>query len=108
MLMSYFTDPSGLTSTGNIVLQQLPKKIGGEFPTSSEPTAEAWGIYYKEGWDWVRFGIVLFGFVLSSGLFGIIWTVAKDDIQEGFTISSWWMTVGASLVSLVALSTPPF
>lgn len=50
----------------------------------------------------------MFGFVLSSGLFGIIWTVVKNDIQGGFTISSWWMTVGASLISLVALSAPPF
>jgi hypothetical protein len=102
MLMNYFTDQNEVPLNGKKFLGQVPKNIGGDL------TAVAWGIYYKEGWDWVRFGIVLFGFVLSSGLFGIIWTVAKDDIQEGFTISSWWMTVGASLVSLVALSTPPF
>jgi hypothetical protein len=107
LLMSYFADPSKLTPKGKAVLDQLPKKIGGEFSTSSQPAAVAWGIY-KEDWDWVRIGIVLFGFALSSGLFGIIWTVVKNDIQGGFTISSWWMTVGASLVSLVALSAPPF
>jgi hypothetical protein len=101
-LMNYFTDPNAVPLNGRKFLGQVPKKIGGDL------TAVAWGIYYKEGWDWVGIGTVLFGFVLSSGLFGIIWTVAKNDIQGGFTISSWWMTVGASLVSLVALSAPPF
>jgi hypothetical protein len=101
-LMNYFTDPNEVPPNGKKFLGQVPKKIGGD------STAVAWGIYYKEGWDWVRIGIILFGFVFSSGLFGIIWTVAKNDIQGGFTISIWWMTVGASLVSLVALSAPPF
>jgi hypothetical protein len=79
--MDFFTDPDEISLGRALVLQQLPKKIGGVLQTLSSRREAAWGIYYKEGWDWVKVWYVLgFGFFLPSLLFGILWGILKKVI----------------------------
>lgn len=106
LLMDFFTDPDGIPSDRTLVLQQFPKKIGGVLQTSSRRRETAWGIYYKEGWDWIKIWCVLgFGFFPPSLLFGILWGVLKKDVQGAFGVASWWMTGATILVGVFGTCT---
>jgi len=100
-MMDFFTDPDGVRLDATLVVRQLPKRACGELQFQSELT-EAWGIYYKEDWDWAKiWWILALGFFPPSLLFGILWGIMKKDIQGAFGVASWWMTGATILVGIV-------
>jgi hypothetical protein len=100
-MMDFFTDPDGIDLNATLVIKQLPKRACGELCSKSSELREAWGIYYKEGWDWTKIWWVLaIGFFLLSLLFGILWGVLKKDIQGAFAVASWWMAGATILVGI--------
>jgi hypothetical protein len=101
-MMDFFTDPNGIASDTILVLQQLPKKAYRELRPQSFKLTEAWGIYYKGDWDWVKVWWVLaVGFFHPGLLFGILWGILKKDIQGVFGVASWWMTGATILIGIV-------
>lgn len=59
LMMDFFTDPAGISKHSTFVLQQLPKRTYGELRKEQGELVEAWGIYFKEGWNWSRIWWVL-------------------------------------------------
>jgi hypothetical protein len=97
-MMSLFNDPDSIQSGAALIMQQLPKRLNGKLCSPSFEQAEAWGIYYEEGWNWARIWLFLaIGFFLPSLVFGVLWGVLKRDVQGAFGIASWWMT-GATII----------
>ncbi|SPJ89725.1 uncharacterized protein FTOL_13086 [Fusarium torulosum] len=98
LMMDLFNKPEDIEPNSELVLRQLPKWLGGKLPSQCVETKEAWGIYYKEDWDWTKVWWILgLGFFPPSLLFGILWGILKQDIQGAFGVASWWMT-GATIV----------
>lgn len=54
---------------------------------------EGWGVCFIEGVSWSR--VCLFGFigVVASTVFGVAWTMLRDDIQGGFGVASYMLAV---------------
>jgi hypothetical protein len=103
-MMDFFTHPDGIKRDATFVLQQLPKRTC-ELQSSFEVT-EAWGIYYREDWDWLKICWVLaIGFFIPSLLFGLLWGILKKDIQGSFAVASWWMVGATILLGIVGTCT---
>jgi hypothetical protein len=82
LMMDFFTDPDGIAPDATLVIQQPPKRTCGELQSRSFELMEAWGIYYKEDWDWAKiWWILAIEFFPPSLLFGILWGILKKDIQ---------------------------
>ena len=91
--MDFFTDPCGIAPDSTLVFQQLPKRTCPKLELQSSELVEAWGIYYREDWDWIKIWCILaVGFFPPSLLFGILWGILREDIQGAFGVASWWMT----------------
>lgn len=58
LMMDYFTNPDSINPGHRLVLDQLPKRMYGGLGSQGDRT-EAWGIYFKEGWDWVKIWWIL-------------------------------------------------
>ncbi|TQN65537.1 hypothetical protein CSHISOI_09887, partial [Colletotrichum shisoi] len=55
LMMDYFTNPDDIPANSTLVLQQLPKRTCGRLSQEEHTEiVEAWGIYYKEDWDWEK------------------------------------------------------
>lgn len=54
---------------------------------------EGWGICFIEGVSWPRVCALGLAGVLASTVFGIVWTVVRDDIQGGFGVASYMLGV---------------
>lgn len=104
--MDFFTNPDGIDPNSTFILEQLPKRALGEIQSVSSNVIEAWGIYYKEGWDWFKiWWILAIGFFPPSMLFGILWAIIQEDIQGAFGVAGWWMTGATILVGIVGTYT---
>ncbi|VUC35062.1 unnamed protein product [Clonostachys rosea] len=102
LMMDFFTDPPGISKNSTFVLQQLPKRTYGELQKEQGELVEAWGIYFKEGWNWSRIWWVLgLAFFPPSLLFGILWSVLRQDIQGAFGVASWWLTSATILLGIL-------
>jgi hypothetical protein len=105
-MMDFFTDPENINPNCTLVIEQLPKRTCGELQSPSLELREAWGIYFKEDWDWVRiWWILALGFFPPSLLFGILWGILKGDIQGAFGVASWWMAGATILIGIVGTCT---
>jgi hypothetical protein len=58
-MMDFFRDPDSRKAGTDWILQQLQKKIGAELASDRADMSQAWGIFYREDWDWMRIWIVL-------------------------------------------------
>ncbi|CAH0018343.1 unnamed protein product [Clonostachys rhizophaga] len=102
LMMDFFTDPAGISKNSTFVLQQLPKRTYGELRKEQGELVEAWGIYFKEGWNWSRIWWVLGLAVFPpSLLFGLLWSVLRQDIQGAFGVASWWLTSATILIGIL-------
>ena len=71
-------------------------------PSSSGAPSNAWGIYFKEDWNWPKvWWLLRLGFFLPSILFGILWGILRKDIQGAFGVASLWMAGSAILIGIV-------
>ena len=104
--MDFFKDPDSRKPRANTILQQLPKKITTEVDLDRAEMIEAWGIFFREDWDWMRIWVVL-GIALfpPSLLFGILWGILRQDIQGAFGVASWWMAGATIAVGIIATCT---
>jgi hypothetical protein len=102
-LTHYFLHPECIDATQKTTLSQLPKRICGRLTPSPNDEAVGWGLHFREGWHWrTVYGLVVLLVVLSL-VFGILWSVARSNIQEGFAISGYLATVGSLWLGYLVL-----
>ncbi|CAG8218453.1 unnamed protein product [Penicillium olsonii] len=105
-MMDFFKDPDSRVAGADWILQQLPKKMGAQLDPNKADMSQAWGIFYREDWDWMRIWIVLgIAFFPSSLLFGILWGILRQDIQGAFGVASWWMAGATIAIGIVGTCT---
>ncbi|KAF2091365.1 hypothetical protein K490DRAFT_60808 [Saccharata proteae CBS 121410] len=98
LFMHLFQCPTAVPKDSAWIWDQLSKRACGQLVGHPTQPEEAWGIYYKEGWNWFKVWVVLgLGFFPPSILFDILWAVPNHDIQGAFGVASWWMT-GATIL----------
>ncbi|KFG83029.1 hypothetical protein MANI_117229 [Metarhizium anisopliae] len=106
LMMDFFTNPDDIELDSTLVLRQLPKRTCGDLQSPCSEAVEAWGIYYKEDWDWAKIWWILgVGFFPPSLVFGILWGILKQDIQGAFGVASWWMAGAAVVVGITGTRT---
>ncbi|KAM5363817.1 hypothetical protein ACJZ2D_011793 [Fusarium nematophilum] len=106
LMMDFFTNPDDIGPDSTLVLRQIPKWTGGKLQPPHSEVVEAWGIYYKDGWDWAKIWWILgIGFFPPSLLFGVLWGILKQDVQGAFGVASWWMAGATIVVGIVGTST---
>ena len=92
-MMHLYTYPEEAEHKG-ICLGKIPKKIEGLawLPTHSQGSKVGWGLHFVEGLDITKLWVLGFiGFVISI-MFGIAWSIIKDDIQSGFAVAACMLT----------------
>ena len=92
-MMHLYTCPEEAGHTG-IYLGKIPKKIGGLdwLPTHSQGSKVGWGLHFVEGLDVAKLWVLGFiGFIISI-MFGIAWSMIKDDMQSGFAVAACMLT----------------
>ena len=92
-MMHLYTYPEEAEHTG-ICLGKIPKKIGGLawLPTHSQGSKVGWGLHFVEGLDHTKLWVTGFiGFMVSI-MFGLAWSVLKDDMQSGFAVAACMLT----------------
>ena len=104
LLMHLFTEPECIEPTQQWIVAQIPKRIKDELKGMTSKPVFGWGVDFQEGWSPFKVTIlVLVVFVLSSVIFGMVWTVLERDIQGAFGVSSWLITLGTILLTLVVI-----
>ncbi|KAI2903998.1 hypothetical protein CBS63078_5829 [Aspergillus niger] len=102
LMMDFFMYPDYIAPNSSLIVQQLPKRACGKLQSEYLSPTEAWGIFYKEDWNWAKiWWILALGFFPPSLLFGILWTVFKQDISGAFGVASWWMAGASIIVGIV-------
>ncbi|CAG7937924.1 unnamed protein product [Penicillium olsonii] len=105
-LFKRLKDPDSRVAGADWILQQLPKKMGAQLDLNKADMSQAWGIFYREDWDWMRIWIVLgIAFFPPSLLFGILWGILRQDIQGAFGVASWWMAGATIAIGIVGTCT---
>ena len=83
---------------------RLPKKLNESILQSNEPLPIGWGILIIEGSNkravlWITVVIVILSIFAS-----ITWTVMKQDIQGGFGLGAWMVSLPSVLIMHSILS----
>jgi hypothetical protein len=104
VLTDYYENPDSVNATDTWLIELMPKRVCGELEGKSTEPAQGWGISYEEGWDHEKIGLVLLiVFFGGSLLFGLSWTLLKNDIQGAFGVSAWWLSASTILLGYVAI-----
>ncbi len=92
-MMHLYTYPEEAEHTG-ICLGKIPKKTEGLawLPAHSQGSKVGWGLQFVEGLDLTKLWVSGFiGFMISI-MFGIAWSILKDDMQSGFAVAACMLT----------------
>jgi hypothetical protein len=104
VLTDCYEDPGSVDITQTWLIELLPKRVCGELEGKSTEPAQGWGISYEEGWDHEKIGLVLLiVFFGGSLVFGLSWTVVRNDIQGAFGVAAWWLSASTILLGYVAI-----
>ncbi|KAK2768441.1 hypothetical protein FQN54_000296 [Arachnomyces sp. PD_36] len=84
----YLKNPSHVKERHVWILNQLPKKLKGELEEKLDDDVTGWGIHVEEGPNWGKVWLALMVvFISGSALFGILWSVFKQDDYDCFYAS---------------------
>jgi len=73
---------------------KVPRKLREQLSVApGVGSSEGWGICFVEGVSWPRVCALGLAGGLASTMFGIVWTVVKDDVQGGFGVASYMLGV---------------
>ena len=103
MLTSDFLDPSSINKAQKTTLNQLPKRICGVLQATPDAQERGWGLHIEEDWHWPTLYCCFFVTCSFSLLFGIIWSVKRNDIQGAFAVSGYVLTLGAMFLGYMAV-----
>jgi hypothetical protein len=100
-MMHYLTRPECCHEYDTRVFDQLPKRTRGKLEGKIKRSTVGWGLYFQEGVDFGKLTSVVFTVLVVSFLFAVLWSNLEHDIQGGFGIASYVVTVVAMFVALV-------
>lgn len=62
-------------------------------------TGLGWGLSFEEGWNHAKtWGVVFVIFVGGGALWGVLWTVFENSIQDSFAVSSYMVSLAVVTV----------
>lgn len=103
-MLHYFKHPHLIDEREQSILNQLPKRNCGELQADGRIPAEGWGLYYEEDWDFrLIIGVIAGVTIVASIVFGVSWTLDRDDIQGAWGVSSYMVTTCALVVALLGM-----
>jgi hypothetical protein len=103
-LLADFLDPSEITNLKQTsTLAQLPKRIRGELQAPPDAQVIGWGLHIQEGWHWPTLYCCFLVMCSFSLLFGITWSVKKNDIQGAYAVSGYVITLGTMFIGYMAV-----
>jgi len=79
---------------------------GGELEKVYPPPlmhASGLGLYFREGWIGSRIMQWVLVLVLSSLMIAIGWSVISKDVEQGFAVASYVLSVSTALVAMVTV-----
>jgi len=100
----HYQHPERLPSNQKVYLNQLPKRACGQLSYLEDQFVEGWGVCFQEGWHWTSiYFVIVVLLVIGSLVFGITWSATTGDIQSGFSVASYWMTLSTVLLGYIAV-----
>lgn len=98
LLIHHFENPHE-ANTKAIILLRSPKKRKLKLTICPQKgTNIGWGLHLVEGWMFTKLWILaMVMFLLSSLVFAIAWSILGHDVQGGFGVATYFITL-ASLV----------
>jgi hypothetical protein len=103
MLKGDFLSPHRIASGQRTTLNQLPKRrLKAELKATPDNLATGWGLHIEEDWHWPTIYCCFVVVILFSFVFGIVWSVKKNDIQGAFAVAGFALTLGAMLLGYMA------
>lgn len=104
MLKGDFLNPGLIVAGQKTTLNQLPKrKMQEELTATMDELAIGWGLHIEEDWHWPTIYCCFAALVLFSLVFGIVWSVKRNDIQGAFAVSGFALTLGAMFLGYMAI-----
>jgi hypothetical protein len=105
MLKGDFLDPYSIATGQKTTFNQLPKRLGhyGHLKASPVEMKLGWGVHFEVDWHWPTLYFIFAILVLFSLVFGIVWSICKQDIQGGFAISGFALTLGSLILGYLVL-----
>lgn len=97
--------PELIAEEETTILDQIPKRMCGKLEADGQVLTEGWGLYYEEEWNICLVILGIAGAVVGGSLvFGVCWTVLKDDIQGAWGVSSYMVTAGGLVVGILSMA----
>ena len=103
LLMHFFSHPDEAASLP-VLLPSIPKRKNDKLqrcPIAGSSTG--WGIDVITGADELKFFGLGFLGSLTSVVFGLVWPIGKGDLQGGFAVAGFMLTLMFAIASLKAL-----
>jgi len=80
---------------------RLPKKIDKSIHEINHSLVIGWGVHIIEGPDKFAIYVTVFFLIILGGVFGIFWSIRKRDVQGGFGMGAWVMSILCALLMVV-------
>lgn len=79
-------------------LNHLPKKMNESITHSEDPLPSGWGVHIIEGPHRRAFFWATLAILGASVLVSTLWAVLKNDVQGGFGVGAWMVSVPSALM----------
>ena len=103
-LLHYFKKPHDFEIPQRSYLNQIPKRACGQLRAAQDQAELGWGLHFEEGWHWKTIYFIMVALVaVPAMVFGIVWSIVKEDIQSAFAISGAWIALGPLMLGYIAI-----
>ncbi|KAH7239676.1 hypothetical protein B0J15DRAFT_553636 [Fusarium solani] len=103
-LLHYFKKPHDFEIPQRSYLNQIPKRACGQLRAAQDQAELGWGLHFEEGWHWKTIYFIMVALVaVPAMVFGIVWSIVKEDIQSAFAISGVWISLGPLMLGYMAI-----
>ena len=90
-MMHLYEHPEEAEDTA-VCLNKVPKKVRERLQVCPQRgTGLGWGVHFIEGLHWVKLWMLGLSGLIASVLFGVCWSILRDDVQGGFGVSACMM-----------------
>lgn len=101
--MHFFHNPEHAPTLDHLI-NRMPKKVDGRVKIEANASTEfGWGIHFIEKFSRIRIFVLAFLLLLICFLFGILWTVVRNDIQGGFGVAGFFAAALAVFISIMCV-----
>ena len=106
LLMHLYEHPED-AGDDSFCLDRIPKKLRERLVHPQRGRGVGWGVYFNEGLSLKK--MCIFGLLglFFSALFGVIWSVKRDDVQGGFGVAAFLMAALTFTTGIVQATLEP-